>query len=250
MIPLRDNNPSSRFPALNFLLIALCAGAFLLQLGGRDGEAIVERYGMIPARILHPGEPVVLRVPVQVRTWRGTMVAYEERLAAETPFHPWLTLLTCMFLHGGWLHVLGNLWFLHVFGDNVEDRLGHARYIAFYLASGVAASAAHILTDPTSTVPTIGASGAIAGVMGAYVVLFPRAAVYALVPLFPFFQVLVVPAWIFLGVWFLLQFLQGTMGDALSSGVAWWAHIGGFLVGILVGLWFRARGLARYRGWA
>ncbi len=145
---------------------------------------------------------------------------------------PLLTILTCIFLHGGWMHFLGNMWFLYIFGDNVEDRFGHGGFLAFYLGCGVAASVAHLLTNPTSGVPTVGASGAIAGVMGAYFFLYPRAVVLTLIPIFVFLHLIVVPAWVFLGVWFLIQLFKGTV--SVGAGVAWWAHIGGFAVGFLV----------------
>ncbi len=159
-----------------------------------------------------------------------------ERELPPLPFSPWLTLLTCTFLHGGWMHVLGNMWFLHIFGDNVEDRLGHFGYLAFYVGCGIASSAAHLMLNASSTMPTIGASGAIAGVMGAYLYLYPRANVVALVPIFFFLQVLVVPAPLFLIVWFAMQFFEGTFAITSQStgGVAWWAHIGGFAAGFVV----------------
>jgi membrane associated rhomboid family serine protease len=149
-----------------------------------------------------------------------------------------LTPLFAMFLHGGWLHVIGNMLYLYIFGDNVEDILGHGRYLVFYLLCGVASFFVQILSQTTSMVPTVGASGAIAGVLGAYIILFPRARVVTLVPILIVFTLVEIPAYIFLGVWFLIQFLSGaaTLGrtSALSGGVAWWAHIGGFLAGVLL----------------
>ena len=146
-------------------------------------------------------------------------------------------LLTCIFLHGGWLHFLGNMWFLHIFGDNVEDRLGRLGYVAFYLGAGILASCAHLLFNTDSIIPTIGASGAIAGVMGAYLLLFPRATVLTLVPIFFFIHVIVIPAPFFLVFWFLLQFFQGSLsiaGGGAAGGVAWWAHIGGCAAGAAI----------------
>jgi hypothetical protein len=198
--------------------------------------SLVERFGMIPVRVLRPDEPVMLPAVVP---YEGRMEVVQ-REAPSPPFSPWLTLLTCIFLHGGWLHFLGNMWFLFIFGDNVEDRLGHVGYLLFYLFCGVAASATHLATDPTSPVPTIGASGAIAGVMGAYFLLYPRAMVLSAVPLFFFLEMVVLPAPIFLGVWFLIQLFQGTSGQA--AGVAWWAHIGGFAVGYVIAAVLRAVG--------
>jgi membrane associated rhomboid family serine protease len=145
------------------------------------------------------------------------------------------TILTSMFLHGGWLHIIGNMWFLWIFGDNIEDHLGHFRYLLFYLACGVAAAITHIIFNLSSNEPTVGASGAIAGVMGAYVILYPRARVLTLV----FFFLWWIPAWVFLGYWFLIQFLSGAaMSVAETSrstgGIAFWAHVGGFVAGILL----------------
>jgi membrane associated rhomboid family serine protease len=141
--------------------------------------------------------------------------------------------MTCIFLHGGWMHFLGNMWFLWIFGDNVEDRFGHWGYLAFYLLTGVAASIAHLVTELGSTIPTIGASGAIAGVMGAYLVSYPHARVMTLVPLLYIFYTTVLPAPVFLGIWFVIQFFQGVsqITAVETEGVAWWAHIGGFAVG-------------------
>ena len=143
-----------------------------------------------------------------------------------------------MFMHGGWLHVIGNMLYLYIFGDNVEDTLGHGRYLLFYFLCGVASFLVQILFQSHSMVPNVGASGAIAGVLGAYILLFPRARVVTLLPIFIFFTVVEIPAYIFLGIWFLIQFFSGalTLGraSAQSGGVAWWAHIGGFVVGMLL----------------
>lgn len=234
MIPIRDNIPPRTFPFVNYLLIGLCVVAFVAQLADQTAgtEGMVERLGMIPARVFHPHEPITVREEVLARGRFGDVQrVVRERVLAPTEFSPWWTLLTCIFLHGGWMHIIGNLWFLHIFGDNVEDRFGHVGYLVFYLASGVLASATHLLSAPTSTVPTIGASGAIAGVMGAYCLLYPRAKVLALLPIFVFVQTLVIPAPFFLGIWFLMQLYEGSMADRTGAGVAWWAHIGGFVVG-------------------
>lgn len=235
MIPLRDNIPSRTFPIINYLMIASCAVVFFLQLSGDPGLA--ERYGMIPARVLNPSRPVEIVVGTRnVLTLRGIREVPVTRQAEPAAVPAGLTLLTCIFLHGGWMHFLGNMWFLFIFGDNVEDCFGHLGYLLFYLGCGIAASAAHLAVNPASTLPTIGASGAIAGVMGAYMFLYPRALVLALVPLFLFFYVTVLPAPLFLGIWFFLQFFSGVMaiGATQAGGVAWWAHIGGFVVGLLV----------------
>jgi membrane associated rhomboid family serine protease len=154
-----------------------------------------------------------------------------------------ITLVTSMFLHGGWLHLGGNMLYLWVFGDNVEDKLGHMRYLSFYLICGIAASLLHIYIEPTSTMPSLGASGAISGVLGAYIVMFPKARVLTLIPIFIFIQITELPAYIILGFWFILQFLNGMLSVkyalASSGGVAWWAHIGGFVAGLILVVPFR-----------
>lgn len=236
MIPLRDNIPSRTAPVVNYVLIGICSAVFFLQVTDPAGNAIVEEYGMIPSRISAPDRPVMVPdvQPVQVR---GQMFLQRiERPALPSAVPALFTMLTCVFLHGGWMHFLSNMWFLHIFGDNVEDRLGHVGYLVFYLTSGIGASIAHYLTGPDSMIPTIGASGAIAGVMGSYFVLHPRAMVLSVIPIFFFFQMVVLPASVFLGIWFLIQFFQGTfaINSVESSGVAWWAHIGGFFFGYVV----------------
>lgn len=160
-----------------------------------------------------------------------------------------IRLTTAMFLHGGWFHVLSNMLYLWIFGDNVEGRLGHVRYLVFYLLTGYIATIAHVLYSPLAKAPLIGASGAIAGVLGAYLILFPRAKVFTLVFLFIFIQILPIPAVIFLGLWFVLQILNGVAGltDQAAQGVAFWAHIGGFIAGmLLVKLFARRRDYANY----
>jgi hypothetical protein len=249
MIPLRDNIPPAAFPVVNYALIGVTAAVWLLQLGEpAQEERLVERYGMIPSRISDPDRPVVIKELVRVRDRFGRVgIATSERLAEPPTLPPVWTLLTCMFLHGGWLHFLGNMWTLYIFGDNVEDRLGKLGYLIFYLLSGVAASLVHYWSEPQSTVPTIGASGAIAGVMGAYFLLYPRAMVLTLVPIFFFIEILVLPAQVFLGLWFLLQFFQGLIpvGSTASGGVAWWAHIGGFAAGAAIVYLLRRAGALR-----
>jgi membrane associated rhomboid family serine protease len=249
MIPLRDNVPSRSRPYVNYTMIGLCAAVFLVQLTESPDEAtLAERFGMIPVRVVHPEQPVV--IPVAERytgdyelrrlpDGRIAQVPVTEtvvREAASAPVPAILTLLTCIFLHGGWMHFLGNMWFLWIFGDNVEDRFGHWGYLTFYLLAGVAASLTHLVTELNSPIPTIGASGAIAGVMGAYLVSYPHARVTALVPLFYIFYTTVLPAPVFLGIWFLIQFFQGvsTITAVETEGVAWWAHIGGFAAGAAV----------------
>jgi len=236
MIPIRDNIPSRTVPFVNYTVIALCSLVFVAQLRDEDGAFLIERYGMIPARVLHPDRPVEIVDHEFVRTPFGIQVREIRREATEPAVPPWQTLLTCIFLHGGWMHIIGNMWMLWIFGDNVEDRLGHWGYVIFYLFCGVVASAAHLLSGPNSTAPTIGASGAIAGVMGAYLVLYPRAMVLSLVPIFFFIHMVVLPAPVFLGIWFLLQFFQGAFAvtNLQNAGVAWWAHIGGFAAGVAI----------------
>ena len=217
------------------MLIGVTAIAFVLQIRG-DSDRWMTHLAMIPVRVVHPRRPVQIMEIKIVRTPIGDRAIALPRVLEPSPIPPWLTLLTCIFLHGSWMHILGNLWFLHIFGNNVEDRLGHVGYLAFYLASGVLASTAHLLTDLTSTVPTVGASGAIAGVMGAYFVFFPHARVLTVVPIIVFLHLVELPAALFLGVWFLLQLFQGTLAVAAmqSAGIAWWAHIGGFAAGALL----------------
>jgi membrane associated rhomboid family serine protease len=239
MIPIRDSVPSRTFPVVNFLMIGLCTLVFVAQLREEHGQAqLVERYGMIPVRVLHPDQPVMVRDVKPLRTWWGVELHEVARPALPSAVPPWLTALTCIFLHGGWMHFLGNMWFLYIFGDNVEDLMGHLGYLVFYLAAGVAASLTHLITNADSTMPTIGASGAIAGVMGAYFCLYPKATVLAVIPIIFFIEMVVLPAPIFLGLWFVLQFFQGiaSVTATEAGGVAWWAHIGGFAAGYLAAL--------------
>ncbi|MCA9073369.1 MAG: rhomboid family intramembrane serine protease [Planctomycetaceae bacterium] len=235
MIPLHDNIPSRTTPVVNYAIIGITTVVFLIQLNSPHEANLVERYGMIPARVVHPDQPV--QVPEKIeRTPDGDTKVVSTREAAPSAVPAWLTLVTCVFLHGGWMHFLGNMWFLYIFGDNVEDCFGHGKYLLFYLGWGVAASLMQLAVGPGSTIPTIGASGAIAGVMGAYFLLYPHAKVMALIPLFILFYTVVLPAPIFLGVWFLIQLFQGTVsisGVEVAS-VAWWAHIGGFVAGVAI----------------
>ncbi|GAA5506082.1 rhomboid family intramembrane serine protease [Novipirellula caenicola] len=236
MIPLRDSIPSRTIPVINYLIIVLCTASFMAQLvsEGRGGR-IAERYGMVPARLSNADVDPVISERVGIQTPFGIEVRTITRELAPSPIPAWMTLLTCMFLHGGWMHFLGNMWFLYIFGDNVEDRLGHFGYALMYLGTGIAASLSHFITDPASPMPTIGASGAIAGVMGAYAWLYPHAKVQALIPLIIIFYVIVVPAPLFLGIWFALQTYSGisAVAGGAATGVAWWAHIGGFAAGAL-----------------
>ncbi|MCA9055845.1 MAG: rhomboid family intramembrane serine protease [Planctomycetaceae bacterium] len=246
MIPLRDNIASERTPIVNMLMIGICSLVFLGQMmhAGPDGSpGLTAEFGMIPYRISHPGEP--FDVPVGARLIQTNRGVEQELIWEPAPppaVTPLLTMFTCIFLHGGWMHILGNMWFLWIFGDNIEDRLGHLGFALFYVASGLAASAAHYLTDSASQVPTIGASGAIAGVMGAYFVWYTHSRVHSLIPVFGFLQFVEIPAPFFLGIWFLMQFLQGSMTAAEGGGVAWWAHIGGFVFGVGIALLMKVTG--------
>jgi membrane associated rhomboid family serine protease len=228
VIPLRDTVRRRRPAGITAVLLLANVAVFLWQasLPPARLERFVLHQALVPARFL-----------------------WEVRHA---PFHPAALLLPfplSLFLHGGVVHLLGNLLFLFVFGRSVEDRLGHARFLLFYLFAGIAASATHVAMNPSSGVPVIGASGAIAGVMGAYFVFYPRARVLTLVPIFIFVQLVELPAFLFLAVWFALQFLEGTLaaapGLAGASGVAWWAHVGGFAAGVLVALISALRGPRR-----
>jgi len=204
MLPIRDDIPSSRFPAVTVGIIAVNVLVFLqeLKLGSRLDDMLVE-FAIIPARYTVPDVARLFSLPQQV-----------------------FALFSSMFLHGGWLHLLGNMWTLWIFGDNVEDRLGRVRYLGLYLAGGLAAALLHIFTNAGSGVPTIGASGAIAAVMGAYFRFYPHARIQTLVPPFFFGPYFVLPAVLFLGWWFLLQFFNGALSLHASgqgfSGVAWW----------------------------
>jgi membrane associated rhomboid family serine protease len=232
MFPLRDNIRSDTFPIVNYTIIGVCTVVFLLQVASspRDAE-LIQRYGLIPSRITAPEKPVLVK-EYQLYGRRAIEVTREAAPAAVPPL---LTLLTCIFLHGGWLHFLGNMWFLHIFGDNVEDRLGHFGFLIFYLACGVLASLVHLASNPNSTIPTIGASGAIAGVMGAYFVFYPGATVMTMVTSLFITRFLVLPAWFFLGLWIVFQLVNAQVESTTmqSGGVAWWAHIGGFFSGVV-----------------
>ncbi len=205
-IPLRDENPTRRFPAVTILLIALNTGIFITQAISPQGLSYhVMRMGVIPYEITH---------------FRS--------LAEHVRLSPPLTVFAAMFLHGSLFHLLGNMLFLWVFGNNIEDYLGHLRFILFYLLAGLGATFVQVIFSPNSRIPMIGASGAIAGVLGAYFILYPAAKVLTLVFLFFIIRVLAIPAAYVLGFWFLLQVLNVGLG----GGVAWFAHIGGFLVGM------------------
>jgi membrane associated rhomboid family serine protease len=219
--PLKDDNPRSRigFQYVTVALIALCVIVYFYQATLADLAALkfIYGFGFVPVTLF--GElslaPELYRVP------------------------PWATLFTSMFLHGDLLHLIGNMAFLWIFGDNIEDALGHVRFFLFYFACGVAATFAHGLFEPLSEVPTIGASGAISGVLGAYIMLFPRRGVW----IFFFYIVRRVPAWGALGLWIGLQVLYATVLNDPQSSTAWWAHIGGFIAGVILIVFIRPRGV-------
>jgi membrane associated rhomboid family serine protease len=220
MIPLRDIIPSRTTPVVTITLITINVLVFLYELSlGRRVDAFTLYWGLVPAAF------------------------------------SWVAVLTSMFLHGGFMHVAGNMLYLWIFGDNVEDRMGHGRYLVFYLLCGIAAALAQTITVPDSVVPMVGASGAIAGVMGAYFVLYPRSRIVTLIPIFFFFQIVEVPAIFFLGIWFLMQFISGvgTIGSTgaggLAGGIAFWAHIAGFVAGISGVIVFRRPERRRVEWW-
>ena len=218
MFPIRDHNPSGRTPYVTYALMGINVLVFLSYVSLFSDDRALNRfffdYAAIPARILS-----------------GDGFA---------------TLVTSMFLHGGWLHLAGNMLFLYIFGDNVEDEMGHGPFLGFYLTTGIAASAIHILSAPGSVVPVVGASGAIAGVMGAYLLLFPKARIDILLILIIIFRIFPIPAWIMLAVWFGMQFIGGVGSDPNAGGVAYWAHAGGFIAGVVltIPLWLRLGGPA------
>jgi membrane associated rhomboid family serine protease len=236
MIPLHDDNPTEITPIVTIALIVLCSLVFLYEasLPDKVGEAFVFQYGAIPAAIF------------------GHEAGLPEN-AIAVPFT--LTLLTSMFLHGGWMHLIGNMLYLWIFGNNIEDVMGHVKFVIFYVACGLIAAMSHAITDPTSAVPMVGASGAISGVLGAYLLLFPHAQVMVLIPLGMFTRTMYVPAGFVLGFWFVLQLLSGGMSLGQGGGgVAWFAHVGGFVAGMaLIGVFkhpnVRFFAPARHRGW-
>src|SRR5215470_17387800 len=216
MIPLRDATPSSSFPLVTLSIIVVNTVVFLYETGlGRALDRFILIYGFVPAVYFHLSH---------TEPWN-----FPERF---------VPMVTSMFLHGGWMHLIGNMWTLWIFGDNVEDRLGRGSYLLYYFVCGIIAAYVHYLTGPQSGVPVVGASGAIAGVMGGYFILFPRARIVTLVPIFIFLQVMTIPAVFFLAFWFFIQLLNGMVASAASfgGGVAWWAHVGGFVAGALMTL--------------
>jgi membrane associated rhomboid family serine protease len=220
MFPLRDTIHSQTFPFVTLSLIGINLLIFLYEVSlGPQLNSFIHNFGVIPANFTS----ALQTNPIQT-----------------IPFIP--SMFSSIFLHGGWMHVISNMWYLWIFGDNIEDRTGHLRFLVFYLSCGILATIAHIVINPTSQIPTIGASGAIAGVMGAYILLFPRSKITTLIFLFIFIQIVKIRAIFFLGFWIVIQVISGTFSIGLtgqSGGVAWWAHIGGFLSGLLLILLFK-----------
>lgn len=228
MFPLKDTIPSRRFPCITVTLIIINIVVFFYETSlGPYLEKFLFIYGVAPRRFF----------------WLST-------LGVEGFVAKYLSIFTSMFLHGGWLHLIGNMWYLWIFGDNVEDSMGRLRFLIFYLLCGIGAALFHIYTHPYSPIPCIGASGAISGVMGAYYVLFPYARIITLVPVFFFITFIEIPAFFFLLFWFMIQFFNGAFSiaapHAFYEGVAWWAHIGGFICGVVLVFFFKKRRRRRY----
>lgn len=211
MIPIRDTQPSMSFPVVTYMLMGINLWVFIVQMNtGFDNEAFFYAYGLVPAKYTVPGVARYFSFANQIYSF-----------------------FSYMFLHGGMLHFIGNMWTLYIFGDNVEEHFGSLRFLGFYLLCGILSGSVHFFSNFFSAVPTIGASGAIAGVMGAYFLLFPKSRILTVIPIIiiPFF--VEIPAFIFLGIWFLMQFLNAA-GSGAGSGIAWWAHIGGFIAGMML----------------
>lgn len=211
MIPIKDNIKSHRIPFINYFLILLNVAVFVYEIYlSKEGflENFIHQYGIKPFFLL------------------------------TSPLNEAKTLISSMFLHAGWLHFIGNMLYLYIFGDNVEDRLGHFKYLIFYIFCGISAAIIQIIFSSTSKIPLIGASGAIAGILGCYLIFFPSARVLTIIPFGIFIRIVQIPAFVFLGLWFLLQMYSGTMSLGLraTGGIAWWAHSGGFIVGVIGGV--------------
>jgi len=221
-LPIRDDNPHTVTPYVNYAVIGLCVLVFLWQfsLGDQAGQMAVYQFGLIPGALF------------------GNVTIDGVSRPSDV-----LTVFTSMFMHGGWMHLLGNMLYLWIFGDNIEASLGHKRYLVFYLVCGVAAAIAQVLVAPNSDIPMIGASGAVSGILGAYMMISPRANVKVFVLLIIFITVINLPAFVVLGVWFLGQLLSQSMADPNAPGVAFMAHIGGFIAGAVLVFFFRQRGV-------
>jgi membrane associated rhomboid family serine protease len=226
MFPYRDENETQRTPIVTAVIIALNVLAWIFVQGAGSSLALAKsvcELGLIPAEL-------TLSLPP------GTAFPMGEGIACATdPGRQLSHVITSMFLHGSWMHILGNMWFLWIFGNNIEDSMGHGRFIVFYLICGLAAAMGQVLAGPNSPIPMVGASGAISGVMGAYLLLFPRVKVYAIIPLGFIFTSVGMPAWVMLGYWFLIQIISGVVSiGAEGGGVAFWAHAGGFIAGLVL----------------
>jgi rhomboid family protein len=224
MFPLRDENPTALRPYVTLLFIAANVAVWLFVQNAGQGRVFLDSlcaYGSIPGELTGALSA-------------GTRVDMGE-FSCSIGGLGWQTVLTSMFMSGSWMHLIGNMWFLWVFGNNIEDSMGHARFVLFYLITGVLASGAHILSDPSSPIPTVGASGAISGVMGAYLLLYPKVRVHTLFFFVIFFRVIPLQAWVLLAYWFVIQLVMGagSLGGG-GGGVAFWAHIGGFVAGLLL----------------
>ena len=235
MFPYHDENQTQRTPYVTMALIAASTLAWLVVQGAGSERALAQsvcELGLIPGELMGtipPGTPFPMGEGVACLTDPGPQYSH---------------ILTSMFLHGSWMHLLGNMWFLWLFGNNIEDSMTRPRYVAFYLLAGIGAALAQAFADPTSEIPMVGASGAISGVMGAYLVLFPRVRVYTMVPLGFFLQQMALPAWVMLIYWMFLQFAGGitSIASEQGGGVAFWAHIGGFVAGVVLVKVFERRG--------
>jgi len=222
MFPLRDDNPTEIVPFFTLGLIAACIWVWVQVQGGGLSPVLLQgsvcRFGVIPGDLT--GLPASADLPPGGGCPPGGA--------------GWVALGSSMFLHGSWMHLIGNMWFLWIFGNNIEDSLGHLRFLLFYLVTGLAAAGAQVWADPGSPLPMVGASGAISGVMGAYLVLYPRARITTLLIIVVLIQVVHLPAWLMLGYWFLIQFVASLLQPPGSGGVAFWAHSGGFIAGLLL----------------
>lgn len=240
MFPLRDDNPTTTPAIITWLIVGINLAAWIFVQGAGMGEAVaasVCNYGLIPGELL-----LTVKPGAGLPMGEGMSCLMD---AGREPLH----LVTSMFLHGSWGHILGNLWFLYIFGNNVEEAFGHIRYALFYLMAGLAAAFLQVFAEPASMIPMVGASGAISGVLGAYLVLYPRARVHNLVFLGFYLTTIRLPAWVMLGYWIALQVLGGMLARSGEGGTAFWAHIGGFAAGILLGL-VLAIPIKRKRRWA
>jgi membrane associated rhomboid family serine protease len=223
MFPLQDDNPTEIFPVVTILIIGACVWAWWWLQGAGSSEAVLTgsvcSLGAIPAELTGASPNGESPCALGGLTWQA--------------------LFSSMFMHGSWMHLIGNMWFLWIFGNNVEDSMGHLRFLLFYVLTGLVAALAHVFTDPSSALPMVGASGAISAIMGAYLILFPRASVYTLFIIVVFIRVIPLPAWVMLGYWIAIQLFSSMAVPATGGGVAYAAHIGGFAAGAVLIILFR-----------